>query len=112
MAKAFRITKKTNWTTLDNRSGMTISVAHAGRVLTCNPEDFEGLAKILPATPAVPASGTGANRVEEVPAKPEVLLIEGALEVVAETYTNDLGEKRTGLRLKPKFDLEVNSFGF
>lgn len=103
----FRVIKRTAWKTSEGVDGETVVVACGGEAVSLNVSDFEDI-KFTPAVAAVAASGTGANAVAAVAAKPAYCVIDEPCELVKQTYiAADLSTKN-GYRLKPKFGLDVN----
>lgn len=85
----FKIIKSTDWTSSTGEKGTTYVVAYKGRAFVVNSNDFENLK-------------------EDKTAK--TLKLGEPADVVREEYLDDLGDKKFGLRLKPKMDLDLAVF--
>lgn len=86
----FKIIKIVKWTTKEGKEGITYVVAYKGRALTLVAEDFANL---------------------KISADKKTLDPGEKVEVLIETYENEEGEHKKGLRIKPIFDLDVAKAG-
>ena len=96
-----KLIKRTDWTTNDGRKGATLVVAYKGYAFVINPEDFVNIA--LVDVFKKDAKGASTADVDYVLVK-----IDEEVAYDKESYTDGLGVTKTGLRLKPKFDLDLN----
>lgn len=85
----FKLIKSKEWTSSSGSKGVTLTVAYKGRVFIAQKSDFEKI---------------------KIDDKLQTVSFGEEVEVVAEQYTTELGEKRQGLRIKPKMDLSLSSF--
>ena len=85
----FKLIKSKDWTASTGSKGTTLTVAYKGRVFIAQKNDFDKI---------------------KIDDKLQTVSFGEEVEVVAETYTTELGEKRQGLRIKPKMDLSLSSF--
>ena len=84
-----KVIKTSNWTTSTGKKGVTLVVAYKGRVFTVNKEDFES---------------------SELTVVGDVATFTTAVEVVVDSYVDNTGVTKQGLRLKPKMDLTMGLF--
>ena len=85
----FKLIKSKEWTSSTGSKGTTLTVAYKGRVFIAQANDFAGL---------------------KIDKDKQTVSFGEECEVVAENYTNELGQVKQGLRLKPKMDLSLAAF--
>lgn len=85
----FKLIKSKDWSASNGNKGTSLTVAYKGRVFNANKADFPNI------------------KIDE---KAGTVAFNEECEVIAEAYTTELGEKRQGLRIKPKMDLSLASF--
>lgn len=85
---AFKVVKKSEWTTQAGKKGTTLVLAASGRVVTANVEDFE----------------TGLT------VKDDTCNVTVPFVVTKDNYIGSDGAPRTGLRIKPKVEWEFSDF--
>ena len=85
----FKLIKSKDWTASNGNKGTALTVAYKGRVFNANKADFPNI------------------KIDE---KAGTVAFGEECEVIAEAYTTELGEKRQGLRIKPKMDLTLSAF--
>ena len=96
-----KLIKRTDWTTNDGRKGATLVAAYKGYAFVINPEDFVNIA--LVDVFKKDAKGSPTTELDYV-----IVKIDEDVAYDKESYTDALGNIKTGLRLKPKFDLDLN----
>lgn len=83
----FKVIKTTEWQSSQGEKGTTFTLAFKGRVFNMNTNDFE--------------SG-------EYEVKTNVLTLKTKVDIVKESYVNQLGETKVGLKIKPTLgDLNI-----
>lgn len=85
---AFKVVKKSEWTTQAGKKGTTLVLAASGRVVTANVEDFD----------------------KGLTIKDDICSINVPFVVTKDSYIGNDGNARTGFRIKPKVDWEFSEF--